>query len=150
MNYINFLKSWSDLSSEIDSPQSIKRASSGDDSSIGYTYRLLVLSHRRSPKRRFVLTPPDDAALHSLAESIRLHILSLFGNVQPIFKALDASDSVYLHDLVGYFTQHRVACTLSQLHCLLQPFMSAPASITLSEFQKCDCWGRSSLGLLPR
>lgn len=53
-----------------------------------------------------------------------------------IFKALGASDSVYLHDLVGYFTQHRVACTLSQLHCLLQPFMSEAASITLSEFQK--------------
>lgn len=38
VNYINFLKSWSDLSSEIDSPQSIKRASSGEDSGIGYTY----------------------------------------------------------------------------------------------------------------
>lgn len=106
-----------------------------------------ALSHRRSPKRRFVLTPPDDASLQSLAESIRLHILSLFGNVQPIFKALAVSDSVYLHDLVGYFTQHRVACTLSQLHCLLQPFMSAPASITLPEFQKCVSGGGSSVDL---
>ena len=106
-----------------------------------------ALSHRRSPKRRFVLTPPDDASLQSLAESIRLHILSLFGNVQPIFKALAVSDSVYLHDLVGYFTQHRVACTLSQLHCLLQPFMSAPASITLPELQKCVSGGGSSVDL---
>lgn len=104
-------------------------------------------SHRRSPKRRFVLTPPDDASLQSLAESIRLHILSLFGNVQPIFKALAVSDSVYLHDLVGYFTQHRVACTLSQLHCLLQPFMSAPASITLPEFQKYESEAESSVDL---
>ena len=44
VNYINFLKSWSDLSTEIDSPQSIKRASSGEDSGIGYTYDLLRLS----------------------------------------------------------------------------------------------------------
>ena len=65
----------------------------------------------------------------------------------PIFKALAVSDSVYLHDLVGYFTQHRVACTLSQLHCLLQPFMSAPASITLSELQKCVSGGGSSVDL---
>lgn len=57
MNYINFLKSWSDLSTEIDSPQSIKRASSGEDSGIGYTYDLLRPLSPQKPQTTFCSDP---------------------------------------------------------------------------------------------
>ena len=125
VNYISFLKSWSDLSSEFESPQSMKRSSSGSDS-LGYS----------SPKRRFRLDSLDEAQQQALVESIRLHIISRFGNVQAIFKSLGNSDCVYLSDLVSYFSQHQIFCTLSQLYHLLEPFMSAAATISVEEFQR--------------
>ena len=57
VNYINFLKSWSDLSSEIDSPQSIKRASSGEDSGIGYTYVFTFFLSPQKPQTTFCSDP---------------------------------------------------------------------------------------------
>ena len=135
MNYISFLKSWSDLSSEFESPQSMKRSSSGSDS-LGYSWLFRLFFMSRSPKRRFRLDSLDEAQQQALVESIRLHIISRFGNVQAIFQSLGNSDCVYLSDLVSYFSQHQIFCTLSQLYHLLEPFMSAAATISVEEFQR--------------
>ena len=73
VNYLRFLHSWAEFSSDIDTPFSLKRSSTDELKNICDTVD-------GSPKRRPQLVHFDEHEQEKLKEKLRVCIVQIFGN----------------------------------------------------------------------